>query len=326
VDAFLRHGTQIKNVWIPFGTWGTKGPMNAPSIDPVVWHDWHPVSALEVLGDRRVSTTMLLDVPIAMTRLSAGNYVAWDNSAGMLRRGEGIAETTPARVLPTIARYGHLWACLGDPVRPLFELEEASEPDRRSCSAGSFGVHVSGMRAIENFLDMAHFPFVHTGILGVEPYTEVLDYKVTVTEEAGILATDCRFRQPRAAVNAIGEIEAKYVYVAPRPLSAILFKTNPLKPTRNDLIALFVQPVSDEECVGHQWLCMLDTDSTDGELRRFQQMIFGQDKPILENQQPRRLPLDPRAELPCRADASSAAYRRWLRGMKITHGVIPPRA
>ena len=38
-------------------------------------------------------------------------------------------------------------------------------------------------------------------------------------------------------------------------------------------------------------------------LRWFQQLIFGQDKPILENQIPKRLPLDPRAEIPARCDA-----------------------
>ena len=31
------------------------------------------------------------------------------------------------------------------------------------------------------------------------------------------------------------------------------------------------------------------------------QLIFSQDKPILENQLPKRLPLDPRAEIPAAA-------------------------
>ena len=55
-------------------------------------------------------------------------------------------------------------------------------------------------------------------------------------------------------------------------------------------------------------------------MRRFQQMIFGQDKPILENQMPKKLPLDPRAETPIRADMSAIAYRRWLRELGLTFG------
>ena len=38
---------------------------------------------------------------------------------------------------------------------------------------------------------------------------------------------------------------------------------------------------------------------------------------------PRRLPLDPRAETPIRADKSAIAYRRWLSRKGIAYGVIP---
>ena len=58
----------------------------------------------------------------------------------------------------------------------------------------------------------------------------------------------------------------------------------------------------------------------------FQQTIFGQDKPILENQVPKRLPLDPRAEMPVRADKSSITYRRWLAAKGVTYGTIPAAA
>ena len=37
----------------------------------------------------------------------------------------------------------------------------------------------------------------------------------------------------------------------------------------------------------------------------------------------RRLPLDPRAETPIRADKSAIAYRRWLSRKGIAYGVIP---
>ena len=70
-------------------------------------------------------------------------------------------------------------------------------------------------------------------------------------------------------------------------------------------------------------MCIIDDQSTDEEIRLFQQTIFGQDKPILENQFPKKLPLDPRAETPIRADKSAIAYRRWLSEKGITYGVIP---
>ena len=59
-------------------------------------------------------------------------------------------------------------------------------------------------------------------------------------------------------------------------------------------------------------------------MRHFQQLIFGQDKSILENQLPKRLPLDPRVETPIRADKSSIVYRRHLTDLGLRYGVIRP--
>ena len=53
-----------------------------------------------------------------------------------------------------------------------------------------------------------------------------------------------------------------------------------------------------------------------------QQTIFGQDKPILENQRPKRMPLRPGAETPTRCDATSVAYRRWLLAKGVSYGAI----
>ena len=81
--------------------------------------------------------------------------------------------------------------------------------------------------------------------------------------------------------------------------------------------------MTEERCRAHLLQSMIDSHSTITDLRRFQQTIFGQDKPILENQYPKKLPLDPRAETPIRADKSAIAYRRWLSQKGITYGVIP---
>jgi phenylpropionate dioxygenase-like ring-hydroxylating dioxygenase large terminal subunit len=70
-------------------------------------------------------------------------------------------------------------------------------------------------------------------------------------------------------------------------------------------------------------LSILDDTSTDTAIRGYQQLIFSQDKPILENQLPKRLPLSLRAELSAKADASSSAYRRWLGECGVRYGVIP---
>jgi phenylpropionate dioxygenase-like ring-hydroxylating dioxygenase large terminal subunit len=50
------------------------------------------------------------------------------------------------------------------------------------------------------------------------------------------------------------------------------------------------------------------------------QLIFAQDKPILENQQPKRLPLDSGEELSVIGDKTSVMYRRWLQEQGVSYG------
>jgi phenylpropionate dioxygenase-like ring-hydroxylating dioxygenase large terminal subunit len=90
-----------------------------------------------------------------------------------------------------------------------------------------------------------------------------------------------------------------------------------------DVIGILVQPMDEEHVCANTLLSRIDHQSSETAIRAFQQTIFGQDKPILENQLPRRLPLNPRAEMPVRSDASSIAYRRWLREKGVTYGTLP---
>ena len=244
------------------------------------------------------------------------------------RRDANTVEAAAAgRTLPVIERYGYAWTSLGVPPAELFAIPEYFEADRRNVNAGTFGVHVSAPRAIENFLDMGHFPFVHTGYLGEEPFTEVKDYDVEIVDSPReILATRCRFYQPRPSPTATEGFDVEYIYRVPHPFCAVLYKSSPTDAARMDVIALFLQPLDEEHVHANMLLSVLDHVNDNGQIRKFQQTIFGQDKPILENQFPKRLPLDPRIETPIRADKSSIAYRRWLRSQGITYGTISAAA
>jgi phenylpropionate dioxygenase-like ring-hydroxylating dioxygenase large terminal subunit len=220
-------------------------------------------------------------------------------------------------------RYGFVWACLGTPERDIVDIPESKEADRHLVSGGSIAVKVSGLRTVENFLDMGHFPFVHTGYLGEEPHTEVAPYTVEITDKDEVLATDCKFYQPLASPTATEGFVVDYVYKVVRPYTVALYKSNPVRKERLDVITLFVQPVDEDNCVAHSYLCYLKDGTDAASIRSYMQLIFAQDKPILENQVPRRLPLDPRAETPIRADAVSVSYRRWLRDRAVTYGAIP---
>jgi phenylpropionate dioxygenase-like ring-hydroxylating dioxygenase large terminal subunit len=284
---------------------------------------WHVVGALDEMPAGRVRLTRLLGQDLAVAFAGDGRPLAWRPGAG-LADGVALESVRVTDPLPVRCDYGYLWTSLGKPSQNLFAIPEYAEPDRRNMNAATFRVHVSAPRAVENFLDMGHFPFVHTNYLGVESHPEVKDYSVELSQEKDeIIATRCRFFQPMAAATAKGGMEVEYVYRVPHPYCAILYKSSPPAPGRQDVICIFLQPIDEEHVAANMLMSMIDPESSDTAIKAFQQKIFAQDKPILENQIPKRLPLDPRAEMPVRADKASIAYRRWLAERGYTYGTVP---
>ena len=99
-------------------------------------------------------------------------------AVNVTRRDDGIEVIGEGRALPVRTDYQHLWTSFGAPAREVFALPEAAEVDRRWIYCGGVHVRASGLRLIENFLDLAHFPYVHTDILGSEAKPEVAKYDV----------------------------------------------------------------------------------------------------------------------------------------------------
>jgi phenylpropionate dioxygenase-like ring-hydroxylating dioxygenase large terminal subunit len=267
--------------------------------------EWYPVAMTAALS-RAPRDTRLLGQPI---RVDLGP--------------DGAPRVTAAdgRAFPAQSRYGHVWTCPGTPARPLFDIPEADRPGRRLVDVGLVRVKCSPLRAVENFLDIAHFPFVHTDILGAEPQTEVARYDVEIRDNVDeVWATKVRFYQPQAAKSAEGGITTEYMYRVPAPTVSILYKTCPPRPGEWDVITLFVQPLEQDLCEVWPWMALFDDETPMTDLIHFQQMIFVQDRSILENQVPPLLPLDPGMEIPTRADLTSVAYRRWLKRRGYTYG------
>ncbi len=288
-------------------------------VDPVIVDQWHQISAIEEIPAGRVTETLLLDESISFTRGARGELAAWWSSSELPAGAivEPSAVPDPLAVKPA---FGFLWASLGAPPADLFPLPEFDEPDRRNMNAGSIVVESSAPRTVENFLDLAHFPYVHPNLLGVLPHTEVVEYDGEIID-GEIIATKCDFYVPVAALNRDAAV-IRYRYRVPHPYCVMLYYDTLADPSREDVIALFIQPMTEERVRAHNYMGVIDTASTDNEIKAYQLSIIGQDKPILENQYPKRLPLDPRAETPIRADKSAIAHRRWLAHLGVTYGVV----
>jgi len=283
----------------------------AKTQDATALNDWQVIGRIKDIPCGRPRNTRLLGQAIIAERDPGGvvSVVEPDNDN---------------RALPVRERYGHVWTTLGEPERDMLDMPEFTEQGRRLITCGAITVRTSPLRIVENFLDLAHFPYVHTDILGVEPQTVVAEYNVEIRHpEDEIWATQCRFFQPQAATSASGGQISEYMYRVTSPFVTILYKTCPIRDGVWDLIGLFVQPNEQDICDVHSFVLVFDEDNSDESMLHFQQMIFQQDRRILENQLPARLPLNPRDEKAITADRSSMVYRRWLRDKGLTFGAIP---
>lgn len=214
---------------------------------------------------------------------------------------------------------GLLWLAGEQGAGPV-DLPAEADARLRKLTVGPYDVATSAPRIVENFLDMAHFGFVHEHWLGERSHTEVPPYTVH-TDEAGVHARDCRAWQPRSNLRATEGSWVSYDYDVPTPYGAVLSKAPDAQGGWREAIALIICPTEPEASRVWFRLAVPDFESSDEQLRAFQHTIFTQDQPVLESQRPRRLPVRAGAEVHSAADRTSAAYRRWLLALGITFGV-----
>jgi phenylpropionate dioxygenase-like ring-hydroxylating dioxygenase large terminal subunit len=207
---------------------------------------------------------------------------------------------------------------------PVDRAAASLDAAQRLIQCGPYAVDASAPRVIENFLDLSHLGFVHHGILGDRDDGRVHEY--SVTQHGGqLVATGCRIRQPRAHADSAVAVEVDYVYRVLSPLMVQLEKhtaDDRSAATRVDTIRLRVQPVDDTHSRAFIDMAISDHDTPEADLRAFQDAIFAQDLPILENQLPVRLPLDPAVESSMPSDRLSVAYRRYLNERGVETGVV----
>ena len=321
-------------------------------MDPVLLNDWHPVAMSSDLQEASILPARLLGEDLVLwrihgeakvwqdlcvhrgTRLSLGS-VEGDNLVcayhGWTYNGEGECVKMPAhpeqepspkakvRGYGCREKYGLVWACLGDGPGKIPKFDEWEDSSFRKIACGPYRYRASGTRAVENFLDVAHLPVLHSGMLGEKSHAEIEDYEVEVSkgDGGGIVARNVKIWQPDPDGTGVGK-NVVYTYKVLRPLTMYLAKD-----TEQGRFSIFstVCPVSEFESVAWFWLAMnYGHDIPEEELRAFQDKITGQDIPVVESQRPERLPLDLQAELHLRSDRVAVAYRKWLRGLGLTFG------
>ena len=321
---------------------------------------WHPVAYASQLTDDKPLAAVLLGEQIVLTRLDGrvqafrdlcvhrgtALSLGWieDNALRCAYHGwkygpDGMCTEIPSRFgtrIPPRARLtryeaaeaaGLIWVCLSGPPRyPLPEFPQRGGPGFRIIEVESYDWDCSMPRRIENYVDFAHFAWVHDGVLGDRSQPEVPDHAI---ERAGC---ELRFDHPglrrllpeSGGPDRAGREKAVDVLIEYRlfmPNTVLLDHRIPAL-DQQYLLFFTVCPTGPKtsRCFTLQGRDYSHDEETDRELREFNALVIGQDLPIVQSQRPEELPMDLSAEIQIKgADQVAVEYRRWLK--EIADGV-----
>jgi phenylpropionate dioxygenase-like ring-hydroxylating dioxygenase large terminal subunit len=312
---------------------------------------WHPVAwardvgadpvAADLLEERLVlwrgtdgAVNVLSDLCIHRgTALSLGRvegdeivcpYHAWRyDTNGVCTAIPQLADPTRVPAKARVARfraqerYGLVWVALEEPRWPLPEVPELESDEWRLVPCGPYRWESDASRQVENFTDFGHFPWVHPGLLG-DPSRPVVPEHTVRTEGHVLHYEVVRPEAPSTddfPVFANEELEApqrrsRYELHLPYTIALRLGWGGP-----EGMVYFFAsQPLARERCAG--WLVIgrnYNLEQADSVLQDFEDVIFGQDRRIVESQRPEIVPFDLADELHLRFDAVAVAYRRAMR-------------
>ena len=316
--------------------------------DPVLINDWHAVAEVKELEGQNPLSVRLLGEDLVLwkkdgqimvwqdlcihrgTKLSMGwiengclicPYHGWnyDESGQCVKIPAHPDQVPPAKAKANVYRskikYGLIWVTQGEPDHDIPFFDEWEDGSYRNIPSGPYPFQAAGPRVIENFLDVAHFPFVHEGSLGDRAHPEIRDYEAIISDE-GVIAEGIEVWQPNPDGTGVGST-VTYTYKVLRPMVAYFLKT-----TGASFAAMYVVCPIDE---GHSkgWVLMsmnYGFDTPENEIIDFQNSITGEDIPVVESQRPELLPLDLQNELHLRSDRTAIAYRQYLTKLGLTFG------
>ncbi len=263
--------------------------------------------------------------PLSIGTVDAGclrcPYHGWTFGAG--GRCVEVPSSDPEVAIPPAAhltalevaeRYGLVWVCLDEPAGELPTMSAEADPSYRRINTGVEVWSTSATRMTDNFLDIAHFPWVHTGTLGIQDQTvvprlelEALDdgwfgyrYEVDVDNTDGTAAsgqdTDVVHRRMTTGFHLPFTVR-----------STIHYETG-----LDHLLLLCSTPIDDVTSYFTFVVWRNDDHGTPvDEVIAFDRAIGAEDRAMLERI-PGVLPLDQQATASVRADTPSVQWRRRL--------------
>ena len=103
-----------------------------------------------------------------------------------------------------VGRYGYAWVALDEPLQPLFDIPEDSDPAYRRIFQFDQKWNCAAMRMMENSFDNAHFSFVHKNTFGNINTPKPKKYEIEETDYGFYAASQIDILNPPIAHQVTG--------------------------------------------------------------------------------------------------------------------------
>ncbi len=281
------------------------------NLDPALEHAWHPIAVATEIG-------------------VAGHEVELLGRSWSVHRDADGTIVVPPGAQAVTERWGLVWLAVREPLVDLFDDPEADDAAYVGAWLPPARTNVAAGTVADNFLDVAHFPFVHAGTFGAGEATEVAGYEVT-TEAHGCRSVQVQwFDNPgdpgvRAGVRPIRQRRrATYVYRAPFQL---MLRLEELDAGAVKTILFFAQPehLTSTRIYTKMLLHGIGGVADPGPETvaaevAFEEAVLAEDLALQRTMTLPGLPLEMRAELHVRADRLGIALRRTLAEFLVVAG------
>ena len=240
--------------------------------------------------------------------------------------GPGGSVPSQARLIPIAAvaeRSGMIFVAPEQPIAPLAVIEESEDPAFEMGELPAMRARASIGLLADNFLDMAHFPFVHRGTFGADEAAEVPRYEV---ERDGWSFTAHR-EHPFANREDPGVAQGIRPLVQSRRLTYRLdapfhlyLRIDFVEAGGSNVIGFFLQPETDESCRIYTTLWRNDLGGDPDAMAaaiKFEVAVLEEDLRVQEAFDELVLPLDQTMEIHTRSDRSTLELRRLLADLVV---------
>jgi phenylpropionate dioxygenase-like ring-hydroxylating dioxygenase large terminal subunit len=313
---------------------------------------WYAIARAEDIGEAPVASR-LLDVELVLfreeggtiavtldrcphrhVRLSGGAVVKGQIECpfhGLRFDGTGQCRHVPAlgrqtqrlpasygvQTFPMREKYGLVWTCLGDPARhdipslPTFEDVDPAEITFGPISDWP----VSAPRQIENFVDLAHLPFVHARTLGGDPARALKPGRIEQQDD-GIIQHAEYIETGHDGADRLGV----YRYRVVLPFTIDFQVTYPEHPGDRLISSDIATPVSAHVSRVFQLHRVAGGRAAGQGLVDMLEVVNGEDRAVLAQLTLPDLPLVMNREIHLPVDKVSDAYRARLRDLGLGRG------